>query len=323
MGARTEQTPASLRARRRDAAHRLAEVQAGVVSRAQLYAAGLSRGEVRANVRAGRWARLGAHCIRTSTGAMTRQAIWWSAVLEAGPRAFLDGETALIAAGLEHYDGKRVRVSVPRGARIRHRNTTVDIRQTRRWDPHDLVEGTGVPRSRPEVAAIRAALWARSDRQATLVLTMSVQQGITVVAKLAEELLRIRRDRRRALIQTVLLDLIGGASSMGELDVLKGCRQRGLPEPDMQVLRRTSTGSYYLDFRWRRWGVVLEVDGIQHAWVQQIVPDALRQNSVALTGDTVLRLPVLGLRLCPDAFFEQLTEALERAGCPLEHRHRA
>ncbi|MCW2709849.1 MAG: hypothetical protein JWP24_43, partial [Marmoricola sp.] len=115
---------------------------------------------------------------------MTRQAIWWSAVLEAGPRAFLDGESALIAAGLEHYDCVRVRVSVPRGARIRHRNTTVDIRQTRRWDPHDLVEGTGVPRSRPEVAAIRAALWARSDRQATLVLTMSVQQGITVVAKL-------------------------------------------------------------------------------------------------------------------------------------------
>ena len=89
------------------------------------------------------------------------------------------------------------------------------------------------------------------------------------------------------------------------------------------MLRRTPTGTYYLDFRWRRWGVVLEVDGIQHAWVQQIVPDALRQNSIALSGDTVLRLPVLGLRLCPDAFFAQLAEALQRAGCPLGDRRSA
>src|ERR1700712_5280269 len=176
MDASSDLSPAARRVRRRDSVLRLAEEQAGVVSRTQLYAAGVSRGEVRANVRAGRWVRLGAHCVRTSTGAMTVAATWWSAVLEAGPRAFLDGETSLLAAGLEHYAPMRVRVSVPRGARIRHRNTTVDIRQTRRWHPHDVV-GTGIPRSRPAVAAVRAALWARSDRQATLLLTMSVQQG--------------------------------------------------------------------------------------------------------------------------------------------------
>jgi hypothetical protein len=250
---------------------------------------------------------------------VTVRASWWAAVLEAGPRAFLDGETALIVAGLEHYESAKVRVSVPRGARIRHRGTgTVDIRQTRRWHPDDVV-GTGVPRSRPEVAAVRAALWARSDRQATLLLTMCVQQKITHVAGIAEQLLRIRRDRRRALIQAVMVDLIGGVGSLGELDVLRGCRERGIPAPDQQVLRRTPSGTYYLDFRWKQWNVVLEVDGIQHSWVQQIVPDALRQNDVMLTGDKVMRLPVLGLRLCPDAFFAQLAAALELAGCPLEN----
>jgi very-short-patch-repair endonuclease len=307
------------RRRRREQARLLAAGQAGVLSRTQLYAAGFTRGEVRANVRAGRWVRLGAHCVRTDTGAMTVNATWWSGVLEAGPRAFLDGETALLAAGLQHYESTRVRVTVPRGARVRHRATKIDIRQTRRWQPDDVV-GEGLPRARPEVAAIRAALWARSDRQATLLLTMCVQQGIVDVAGLAEQLLRIRRDRRRALIQAVLLDLVGGASSLGELDVLRGCRERGIPEPDVQVLRRTATGTYYLDFRWKRRKVVLEVDGIQHAWVEQIVPDALRHNSIAMSGDTVLRLPVLGLRLCPDAFFAQLAQALERADGPVEGR---
>ena len=56
------------------------------------------------------------------------------------------------------------------------------------------------------------------------------------------------------------------------------------------------------------------MDGIQHSWAQQIVGDALRHNTIAIAGDTVLRLPVLGLRVCPDAFFDQIRAALDAAG---------
>jgi hypothetical protein len=291
----------------------LARDQGGVLSRSQLYALGITRGEVRANVRAGRWQPLGRHCICVHTGPLVEQAQWWAAVLEGGPRAFLDGESALVAAGLEHYAPVGIRVSVPRGARIRHRGTRVNIRQTRRWQASDL-DTNGIPRSRVPVAAIRAALWARSNRQAALVITMTVQQGLATAEQLSVEMLRVRRDKRRAFLHFVLLDLLGGVRSLGELDVLGGCRERGIPEPDSQVLRRTRTGTYYLDLRWSRWGVVVEVDGIQHTWVENVVGDALRQNSVALTHDTVLRLPVLGLRVCPDEFFEQIQEALRSAG---------
>ncbi len=294
----------------------LAHAQAGVVSRDQLYALGISRGEVRANVRAGRWQLLGRHCICVRTGPLTSQAHLWSAVLEGGPRAFLDGESALVAAGLEHYDTTAIRVSVPRGARVRHRGTTVDIRQTRRWEASDLAPGD-LPRSRVPVAAIRAALWARSNRQGALVLTMTVQQGLATAEELSVEMLRIRRDKRRAFLHRVLLDLLGGVRSLGELDVVRGCRERGIPEPDKQVLRRTKSGTYYLDLRWDRWHVVVEVDGIQHTWVENTVGDALRQNTIAMARDTVLRLPVLGLRVCPDEFFAQIAEALASAGCPM------
>ena len=295
---------------------RIAASQGRVISRRQLYELGMSRSEVRAQIRAGRWQRLGSQCVVTHTGPLSEEARLWSAVLEGGPRALLDGASALVAAGLVHFEPEKIRVSVPRGARIRHRGTSADIRQTRRWRPEDRVE-TGVPRTQVAVAGIRAALWAKTNRQAALILTMAVQQGLVTAEQLSVEMLLIRRDKRRLFLHDVLNDLLGGVRSLGELDVLRGCRERAIPEPDMQCLRRTPSGVYYLDFRWRLWKVVVEVDGIQHSWVENIVADALRQNTIAIAGDTVLRLPVLGLRVCPDDFFDQIVEALRAAGCPM------
>jgi very-short-patch-repair endonuclease len=235
-------------------------------------------------------------------------------VLEGGPRAFLDGGSALVASGLRNFTPTTIRVSVPKGARIqRRRRSGVDLRETRRWRADDVVS-SGIPRARPAVAAVRAALWATSDRQAALILTMTVQQGLCRVEDIAHEMLRVRRDKRRPFIHGVLVDLDGGVRSLSELDMVRGCRDRGLPAPDLQVVRRTASGSYYLDARWRRWGVVVEVDGIQHTWVQHLVADAIRHNAIATSSDLVLRMPVLGLRLCPDTFFAQIAEALAQRG---------
>lgn len=308
-----KETPAARRARLVRALDPVARAQGSVVSRSQLYRIGFTRAEVRWQVRASRWQLLGRHCIVTHTGPLTMDAQYWAAVLEGGPRALIDGESALLLAGLEHYTAGRIRVSVPRGARVRHRGTGVDIRQTRRLVPDDVAPG-GVPRTRTATAAVRAALWARSDRQAELLLTMVVQQGMVRPEELAAELLRIRRDKRRRLLNEIVLELMGGIRSLGELDVVRGCRERGIPEPDKQVCRRTKSGTYYLDFRWHRWNLVVEVDGVQHAWAGNLVDDALRHNRLVIDGDLVLRLPALGLRAQPDEFFAQIAQALERAG---------
>jgi len=143
---------------------------------------------------------------------------------------------------------------------------------------------------------------------------MTAQQELASAEEMGHEMLRIKRDKRRGFLHAIILDLLGGVRSLGELDVVQGCRDRGLPEPDSQVLWRTKNGNYYLDFRWKSHGVVLEVDGIQHILAEQVVADALRHNSIALSGDIVLRLPLLGLRLEPNAFFDQLRTALIDAG---------
>ncbi|MFC5175670.1 hypothetical protein [Nocardioides taihuensis] len=302
-----------VRAARRRRAERLAAQQSGVISRVQLYAIGVTRHEVRANIVARRWQRFGQQSVVVHTGPLGDDERAWGAVFEAGPRAFLDGASALKASGLEKFEVDKVRVSVPRGARIR-RVRGIDVRQTRRWDDDDRAPGSGVPRSRPEVAAVRGALWARSDRQAALLVTMAVQQGLCTAEALALEMLRIKRDRRRRFLHAVVLDLLGGARSLGEIDVALECRRRGLPEPSRQVVRRGPNGTYYLDVAWEEWGVVLEIDGIHHSWAQNVVQDALRHNDVTLQRDLVLRLPLLGLRVAADDFFDQVERALRSRG---------
>ncbi len=59
---------------------------------------------------------------------------------------------------------------------------------------------------------------------------------------------------------------------------------------------------------------MVEVDGIQHTWARELVPDALRHNAVTLGNARVLRMPLLGLRVDPDQFFGQIEQALVAAG---------
>jgi very-short-patch-repair endonuclease len=297
---------------------RLAARQGGVVSRRQLLALGVPRWRTRAQVAAGRWRAHWRQTIAVHNGDLGQQAMLWAATFEAGVRGVLDGTAALLAAGLQGFTVHRIRVSVPRGAKVR-RSRAIDIRQTRRLRPDDVDDRPGPPRVRPEVAAVRAALWAVTDRQAALVISMAVQQRVAEVEAIGRELLTVKRDRRRRFVERVVLDVMGGSQSLGELDVMRELRRRDIPRPDRQVVRRGSNGTYFLDARWARYGVVLEIDGIHHVNATQVVGDALRQNDVALEGDLVLRLPLLGLRVSPDAFFAQLEQALRSGGWQGRH----
>lgn len=82
-------------------------------------------------------------------------------------------------------------------------------------------------------------------------------------------------------------------------------------------MRKGKDRRFYLDVYWEQWGVVVEIDGVHHTWATNLVADALRQNSIALESDLVLRLPLLGLRVAADDFFVQIAEALRSRGCPL------
>ncbi|WP_216843608.1 endonuclease domain-containing protein [Phytoactinopolyspora alkaliphila] len=142
---------------------------------------------------------------------------------------------------------------------------------------------------------------------------MAIQQRLVTGVALADAFGTVKRHRRRRFLRTVLADVIDGVQSMGELDFAGMCRARGLPEPTRQVVRRGPRGRVYLDVYWDQWGVVVEIEGAQHLDPATSINDALRQNELFIHGDGVLRLPVIGLRLEPDAFMNQVANMIARS----------
>jgi hypothetical protein len=283
----------------------LAADHGGVVHRKDLRAVGVTRADVRSEVAAGRWTTRGVHTLKIGTGPLSAEAERWRAVWESGAGAVLDGASSLHAAGLTGYSTKLVEVTVPRANRRRR----VDgVRSRRRRVVGPLV-GAGVPRVRPEWAALRAAEWAKSDREAALVLCLVVQQRLTHPQRLLAAWQQVKVSRRRRLLAAIVADICDGAHSLGELDFAGMCRKAGLPPPTRQVVRHGPHGRVYLDVAWEDVGLVLEIDGGQHALALNPVDDALRQNEVTLGNEMVLRIPVLGLRLQPASFMDQVVRA--------------
>jgi hypothetical protein len=289
----------------------LARGQAGILSRRQVYAIGVTRWQVRAELRARRWSAPGRQTLRVLDGP-SPESTWWTAILEVGPHAVLDGVTALTAAGLTGITEPEVHVAVPKSSDPRRQRGVV-VHETRRYEPGSVLLAP-VPRMRPSAAAVHAAIWARTDRQAELFVLAAAQQGLFTTAELVAEVAKIRRDRRRSLLRDLCEEVAGGVESMGELDFARLCAARGFPPPTRQVWRQGASGRVYLDVVWEQYGLTVEIDGFQHLAVAAWVSDALKANTVALGGPVVLRIPNIALRRDPDPFMKQVEQALRRGG---------
>lgn len=279
----------------------------GVISRRRLRELGIDRNEVRLQLRQRRWVAHGRWTIATHSGDLGELARRWRAVWEVGERiAALDGTTALQHAGLQRWSDEAIHVSVPHTARVEPVEGVVVHKVRSR--PVEVIGPGDLPSVRPAPAAVRAAHWAVSDRQAALVMVMPVQQRLCTGIDVLEATELVRGRTRRAFIARVVADIALGAQALGELDFAVLCRQYGLPEPSRQVIRRGPRGRVYLDVRWDC-GLVVEIDGAGHRWGLAVTDDNLRQNAIALHGDTVLRIDILGLRIAQEEFMQQVVEA--------------
>lgn len=285
-------------------ARSVAEDFGGVLSRRRLRALGIDSRMILREIDAERWRMCGRQTVALHTADLTPLANDWRAIWEVGEGiAVLDGASSLRSAGMKCYEDDDVHVSVV------HRHDIepvpgVRIHKIARRQPSELAT-TGIPRARPEVAAIRAAHWAISDRQAALVLCMPVQQRMITGTALVVARRQIRGRTRRRFIDTIVHDIADGAHSLGELDFAGACRARHLPEPDRQDVRTGPRGTAYLDVRWRN-GLVVEIDGAAHRWGLAATDDTLRANAVTLGEDTVLRIELLGWRIWQEAYMDQV-----------------
>lgn len=280
----------------------------GVVHRLTLARHGIDRFGVRNEVAAGRWFKAGRHTVAVGSPELSAVALRWRAVWESGSGARLDGASALCAGGLKGFSPASIDVSL--AARNRHHQVEgVRLHVLRSPAP---VVGSGIPRVAVETATIHAAQWAVSDRQAALLVCLPLQQRLTSPARLDLAWRGVDRSTRRPFLSTVIQDVTNGAHSLGELDFAGMARRFGLPEPSRQAVRRGPGGRVYLDVAWDDVGLVVEIDGGHHALALNSVDDALRQNERVVTGENMIRIPVLGLRLTPAEFMTQVRRLHDR-----------
>ena len=112
-------------------AQTIAKDHGGLATRNMLRAEGLTLSFIRAQERAGRWTRMGRHTLGITCAVPNVDGSRWLAVWESGPRAFLDGVSALQAAGLTGWTEQAIHVTVVAGNRV-HRRPGVRIH---RLDP--------------------------------------------------------------------------------------------------------------------------------------------------------------------------------------------
>ncbi|MFC4106803.1 endonuclease domain-containing protein [Micromonospora zhanjiangensis] len=282
----------------------------------------LTPAKVRHRLRTGRWRRLCRGLLISHTGPLTEDQYRWAAVLAAGPDAVLAGLAAARAGGLRgNWRDAPIDVLVPyhrRAADLLRRLPiglpAVRVHRTRHLPDCDLQRGrpdrTSMARS-----LVDAAQWARDDDTAQAVLAAGWQQRRVTPAELRAVADRMPSLPRHRLVLRTVADLAGGAEALSELDLLRLCRRHRLPVPDLQERRVDASGRVrYLDARWRRWRLHVEIDGAHHMEVRQWAADLRRQNDIWIAGDRILRFTAFEVRRHPARVADQLRAALEAAG---------
>ena len=293
-------------------AQALAIRQGGIVDRRQLVDLGVTREMARSEITRGRWTAAGRHSIAIVGLPVTREGRWRVALAHSSPAAALDGVTALEAAGLRGFSEPKTHISVPQGGRVA-RFSFVQAHVLRSRSAADVVEDE-LRFVRPAIAAARAGTWVRTDAACATVLAMSVQQGIVTPAGLQMMTAELPNNSRKSLVTQIAKDLGNGVQALSEWEFANLCRQYRLPEPTRQNRFRRRNGTAYLDVRWEGFGVVVEIDGTHHFAAQNQINDLLRHNEIATSGDIVLRVPLIGLRVQPEEFMSQVAAALRLRG---------
>lgn len=284
--------------------------QDGVATCQQLSAAGLTRGEIRAQLEAVRWRRYGDRTVVAHNHVPTRRQLMWVAVLDPTGCVSLGGLTALETAGFRFFGAEQdlVHLVIQRGAKT-WAHPQVKVHESRRLDRRDLDPDSLIPRTRLARSALDAAAWQPFPRYACALLAAVVQQRLCTPRDLDQALRVVGRIRHKQHLRLALRDIAGGSEALSELDLVSLCRRSSLRVPDRQVRRRDPSGRLrYLDAEWRLpFGtVVLEVDGSHHMTAAHWESDMRRERTVVASGAVVLRATANEVRLAPSALVTDL-----------------
>ena len=270
----------------------LADQQDGIVCRAQLLGIGLSSAQARGNVDNGRWRRLWPGVYATFTGPVGPRAGVWAAVLYAGPGAAASHRTALWLAGLFDEHTAPVHISVPAARRVTAQpGIRVHLRRALGNDGRPITHPSAAPpRIRLEVSLLDQCETETREGTTHLVLR-AIQRRLTTADRLRSALRARPRHRWRGLVSDILAETAAGVASPLELHYRRGVELRHRLPPGIRNAQDIAPGGghWYRDVHYRRWRVIVELDGREAHPIDAAFRDLRRDNLAAVAGETVLR----------------------------------
>jgi very-short-patch-repair endonuclease/predicted transcriptional regulator of viral defense system len=284
--------------------------QHGVVTGAQLRAAGLTHSAIKHRVRTGRLWRVHRDVFAVGRAELTREGRLLAAVHACGDGAALSHLSAAALWAIREPPPRCPQVSVPmRGGRRGPRGIELHCAAT--LQPNDVTERSAIPvttlhRTLIDLAAIL------DDRQLKSALRQSER-----VHKLDLAKLRVSVDDRPstspapARLRHLLDDYIP-ARTESELEAafLELCARHGLRIPETQV----AIGPYRADFLWRDRGLVVETDGRDtHDGFVAFRDDRARDRAMKAAGFEVLRFTGSEVLREPRKVARELSAALRRS----------
>lgn len=267
---------------------RLLKRQRGMIARWQAGPAGLAPERIDGLLRTGRWQRVG-YCVYAAfTGALSRDATLWAAVLRTGPQSVLSHQTAGELYGIADGADQRIHVTVPHEQHpppvpglVIHRSS----RFLRVADPGFLPMRTQI-----EETVLDLADGAPRFDDVVALLARSCQRRVTTPYLLSWALEKRPRARWRREISLALQDVADGVNSVLEFRYLRDVeRAHGLPVSERQVPDQQQGRRVFRDVRYRKYRLLVELDGQASHPDEQRWQDKHRDNAAAADGYFSLR----------------------------------
>lgn len=290
----------------------LLDLQAGVLTRTQALAAGISPGAIRSHLSAGRWRRVHDAVYVTFSGPIPRRCLLWAAVLRVGDGALLSHETAAELVGLCN-PGVAIHITVPahrrvarcQGIVVHHSCRATMIRHPGRTPPQTRIEETVLDLTQTAASLDAAVGW----------LARACGTRRTTPDRLLGALGQRKKIRWRAELTEALTEVADGCHSVLEARYLRHVeRAHRLPRGRRQTMRRTPAGRRYDDVRYDDHGVLVELDGRAAHPDGARWRDMRRDNFAVVAGDRVLRFGWSDVTAEPCAVAAQVVAALQAGG---------
>lgn len=266
----------------------VAVAQAGVLSRADVAARGVSDAVIRRAVQRGKWRRVHPRVYAVSPTPLSRDGLLWAALLYAGPGATLSHETAAEMWGLDEPRGATVHATIPVTRRVRS-VPTIRIHYAHRL-PQSRHPTRTPPVTRVEDTVLDLIDRARDVQEVVTWLVRSHQRRVTTSERLAHALEGRKKIRWRGEVEEILAGVEEGAESALELWYLKRVeRAHELPDGSRQRRRRIDGRVQYSDVEYENFGVVVELDGKAGHVEEGAFRDHRRDNAAVRKGRVTLR----------------------------------